>query len=182
MDLNVRYYTGKYNASNDTFTWRELEYTENGDRVKYRRFTGLEDKGKIKNLYVETYADSDIVRVDVPDTIAREATSLTLDIVIIRNSGVNGRVQTTTFDTLYSYFANGITVYWDTQRQRCAVMILVDKSEIKEDTYLGTPYIECEFKFQNICGDCPIINDTFTGNHLQYVEAYAKQQIITSTT
>jgi len=180
MDLNVRYYTAKYNASNSTFTWRELEYVSNGDRVKYRRFTGLEDKGKIKNIYTETYADSDIIRVDISDTIAREATTMTLDMVIIRNS--QNREQTLTFDNLYYYFADGITVYWDTQRQRCAIMVLLDKSEVKEDTYLGTPYIECEFKFQNICGDCPIINDTFSSSHLPLVEAYALQQILTATT
>ena len=172
MDLDVQFFTGKYNKTNDTFTWQQLEQTIGGDEVKYRKCTGLESKGKIKNVYTETYADASVTRVDFPNALTFEPTEVVLDIVVKRGATAN----TTAFDTLVNYFHNGLTVFWDTQRKRCAVLLLTNAVEVKEDTYLGMNYLECEFKFQNIAGKCDIINDTLPSH--ANVEANAKPIIL----
>jgi hypothetical protein len=178
MDLQVEFYTGKYDVSQDSFTWTSLERTmNNGDKIKYRKMEGLEDVGKIKNLYVETYADSNIQRVDFPDTIARENTKIKLDLIILRN---NTRTQSSTYQDLVDYFSNGLTVYWDTQRKRTAILFFESASQPTTDTYLGTPYMEVELEFTNVTGVCPIINDTYTSSHLPLVEAYSKPIILSA--
>lgn len=184
MDLNVKFYIGKYDLTTDNFFWSELEQTLSGDIVKYRRCTGLENKGKIKNAYSESYADAKQTREFFPSTPTCEPTDVTLDIVIKRTSTNNS----TAFDTLTSQFRNGLTVYWDTQRKKAAVLKLTNAVEVKEDTYLGMKYLECEYKFTNIVGQTRYINDTYTPTtvdnvttyHLPLVEAYAKPIIVAS--
>lgn len=177
MDLQVGFYTGKYNVLQGAFTWQALERTVNGDTIKYRKASGLEDVGKIKNLYVETYADSNIQRVDFPETIARENTTVKIDIIVLRS---DLRRQSSTYKDLVDYFSNGFTVYWDTQRKRAAVLYLDKATQPKTDTYLGTPYMEIEFEFTCVTGVCPIVEDTFASSHLPLVEAYAKPVILTA--
>lgn len=173
MDLEVYFYIGKYNAGTSTFTWSSLEQTLNGDLVRYRRCAGLENRGKMKNAYTESYADATQTREFIPGTPTYEPTEITLDVVIKRST----TDSTTTFDTLTDNFQNGLTVYWDTQRKRCAVLKLTNAVETKEDTYLGMNYLECEYKFTNITGYCEYINDTFSNGHLPLVEAYAQPVI-----
>lgn len=179
MDLQVKYYIGKYNTTAGTFSWSDLEtdFNEDGDRVKYRKCSGLETKGAPKNIYKETYADSDIVRCDYPtEALCRENTEIALDIVIIRGA----REQTDTYDDLYGFLTESPSVFWDTQRKRAAVLVPKNATEPVKDTYLGTPYIEIEFKFDNLAGVCPFIDDAMSSDHLGEVEAYAKDVLLTA--
>lgn len=176
MDLQVDFYIGKYDKVYDSFLWHPLERTLFGDTIRYRRIEGLENAGKVKNLYVESYADSSVQRIDVPSDITRDSTNVKLDLIILRGN----RRQSNAYQSLVDYFSEGITVYWDTQRRRVGLFYYEKATEPSKDTYLGTPYLEVEFEFTTVNGICPIINDTFTNNHLANVEAYARPILLTA--
>ena len=64
-------------------------------------------------------------------------------------------------------------MFWDTVRQKMAVMTLMNAAEAKEDNYKGMKYLEVELKFTNLMGYCPYVSDTFSEGHLPKVEAAA---------
>jgi hypothetical protein len=173
MDIqDVHVYVGKY--SNGFWGWTDINnYTLGvGRTLMYRRCSGLEDFGKVKNIYTETYADSDTVRVDFPTTITREATTITLNLIIRRNPSIeNGDNDVSTVVGLVS--GNYPVVLWDNIRRKMSVMTLVNAVEVKEDKYKGMKYVEIELKFNNLYGYCPYVSDTFTQGHLPNVEAAA---------
>jgi len=176
MDLAVDIYVGQYSSLTDSFTWTPLVSNWQGTPVLYRKCTGLESVGKSKNVYSESYADAQQERVDIPATIYYEPTSIVLDLIVKHASGANSD----SFRKLVQYFKKDLTVFWDTQRKKAAVLKFVDSTEPKEDTYLGMQYLESEFKFTNIVGVSAFVNDTFANSHLPYVEAYARPIIVAS--
>lgn len=168
---DVHVYIGKY--TNSTWSWLDINGMNvplTTHKVFYRKCEGLENYGKAKNIYQETYADSNTVRVDFPTTITREATTITLDIVVKRGTGSLNTIMQHLISILG---ASEPIVFWDNVRKKMAVMSLTNAVEPKEDTYKGMNYLECEFKFQNLIGYCPTVNDTYANSHLPYVEAAA---------
>lgn len=169
---DVHVYIGKY--ANGSWTWTDINNYAlgTGRTLLYRRCSGLEDFGKVKNIYQETYADSNTVRTDFPNTITREATTITLNLIIRRDPSIeNGDNDVSTVVGLVS--GNYPVVLWDNIRRKMSVMTLVNAVEVKEDTYKGMKYLELELKFSNLYGYCPYVNDTFANSHLTYVEAAA---------
>lgn len=117
--------------------------------MKYSKCEGLEDLGKPKNIYTETYADADTLRVHIPQSVKREATTITFTFFFF---GANRQ-------DIYSRFNEFIKgqkiYYYDTARQKRAYMVLMDKTAPKEDIYKGShPYISVDYKFQNLWGEC----------------------------
>lgn len=169
---DVHIYIGKY--TNSSWAWTDINnYTlGTGRKLLYRKCSGLEDFGKVKNIYQETYADSDTVRTDFPDTITREATTITLNLIVRRDPSV------ATGDNDVSTVINMVSgtlpvVFWDNVRRKMAVMTLISAVEVKEDNYKGMKHLELELKFNNLYGYCPYVNDTYANSHLPYVEAAA---------
>lgn len=137
----------KHYMQKDGESAKDLEIDFEG--LKYSKCTGLLDKGKRKNVHIENYADSDTLRVWQGDTVTREATNITFTFFFV------GDNRQGTFDMFYNYIKNGRITYWDTKRKKKALLILVDKTEPKEDVYKGSiPYISIDFKFQNLWGEC----------------------------
>lgn len=173
MQINdVGVYIGKY--ENGSWSWTNIQNypLDTGRDILYRKCGGLEDVGKPKNIYTETYADSDTTRIDFPSEITHEATTITLDLVVRRDpltedgdNELKGIVDLVAFTTP--------TVFWDTVRQKMAVMTLMNAAEAKEDNYKGMKYLEVELKFSNLMGYCPYVGDTFSNGHLPNVEAAA---------
>lgn len=137
----------KHYMQKDGESAKDLEVDFEG--LKYSKCTGLLDKGKRKNVHIENYADSDTLRVWQGETVTREATNITFTFFFVGDS------RQGTFDMFYNYIKNGRITYWDTKRKKQALLILVDKTEPKEDVYNGSiPYISIDFKFQNLWGEC----------------------------
>lgn len=169
---DVHVYIGKY--TNAQWSWTDINnyVLGTGRTLLYRKCAGLEDFGKVKNIYTETYADSDTVRADFPDEITREATTITLDLVVRRDPSIeNGDDDVNTVIGLVS--GTLPVVFWDNVRRKMAVMTLVSAVEVKEDNYKGMKYIELELKFSNLMGHCPYVYDSQIPNQLQAVEYYA---------
>lgn len=125
----------------------DLEATFAG--LRYSKCEGLLDKGKRKNVYTETYSDSDTMRVWQGKTVTREATDITFKFYFVGEDKQDG------YDAFYEYVKNGAITYYDTKRKKEALLILVDALKVKEDFWKGDiPYIEVDFKFKNLWGEC----------------------------
>lgn len=117
--------------------------------LKYSQCTGLLTKGKRKNVVVESYADSDALRVWQGDDVTREATNITFTFFFI------GSDRQATYESFYEYIKNGQISYWDNKRKKEALLIFTESSDPKEDIYKGSiPYMKVDFKFQNLWGEC----------------------------
>lgn len=122
--------------------------------LHYISCEGLSDKGKPKNYYTEEYADSDELRVYVPDKVCRESTKITLTLLF------NGKGRRDAYDSFYIYVSTGKFHYWDTARKRMATVILDSAVELDEDFFKGgDPYLTVEFKFTNVFGDTEAVSD-----------------------
>lgn len=117
--------------------------------LRYSKCEGLLDKGKRKNIYTETYSDSDKLRVWQGSEVTREATDVTFKFFFLGDS------RQATYEDFYAYVSNGEITYYDTKRKKEAVLVLIDAIKVKEDYWKGTTnYIEADFKFKNIYGEC----------------------------
>ena len=127
----------------------EINLESHFSGMKYLQCKGLEDKGKPKNKYTETYADSGELRVHEPDEVFLEATAITFTFLFV------GDNRQSVYDNFYEYIKNGKFYYRDTKRNKQAYLTLLDAIKPSEDMYKGsTPYIKADFKFQNIWGEC----------------------------
>lgn len=118
----------------------------------YAQCDGLLTKGKRKNVYTEEYSDSDTLRVWQGKDVTREATDVTFKFFFVDSDGSN---RNSVYEAFYDYVKNGKITYYDTKRNKEALLILVDSVKVKEDSWKGsTPYIEVDFKFQNLRGEC----------------------------
>lgn len=120
--------------------------------LKYSECSGLLDKGKRTDVYIEKHANSDVVRAWQGNDVCREATTITFTFFFIDTSTSK---RQDTYDAFYRYIQNGKIHYWDTKRKKEALLILTDALKPKEDEYKGSiPYICADFKFQNLWGEC----------------------------
>jgi hypothetical protein len=117
--------------------------------LRYQKCVGLNDKGKRKNIYIEEYSDSDTLRVWQGEEATRKATTITFTFFFI------GDTRHEAFNDFYEYVKNGQIRYWDTARNKEALLVLADEVKIGDDSWKGSiPYFEVPFKFQNLWGEC----------------------------
>ena len=120
--------------------------------IKYVKCVGLNTKGKPKNVYTESSAESDELRAWQGKEIAREATKITLTLYFLDNDKTTRMVA---FDNLYKYICMGKFYYWDTARNRKAYCILADEYKPSEELWFGsTPYIAADIPLQCLWGEC----------------------------
>lgn len=125
-------------------------------KVKYMSCTGLEELGKPKNIYTETYADADKLRLYQPSDIAREATKITFTFAFLGDKATRQK----RYDNFNKFLEGKRLSYCDTARLRMVKeMVLMDKTEPKEDVYKGQGYITAEYTFQNLYGECERLNN-----------------------
>lgn len=117
------------------------------DGLIYFSMKGLNSIGRTKNVYKETYADSDKVRVYVPESIKNESNKVVLTLFFI------GETRQDVYDSFNEYITSGRTVYWDDVRKKKLYFFIEDEIEPMEDVFKnGTPYIKVEYKLTNIYG------------------------------
>lgn len=144
--MNVKFYIKRESDTDYT----DLESYFNG--MKYSKCVGLEDLGKPKNIYTETYADADSLRVHIPEEVKREATDITFTFIFF------GENRKSVYDRFNEFIKGQKLYYYDTARNKKAYMVLIDKTEPKEDIYKGSKtYMSVDYKFQNLWGECKSI-------------------------
>lgn len=141
---NVKHYLQKVGENEPII---DLEAHFNG--LLYSKCEGLETRGKRKNVYTETYSDSDEVRLWQGETVTRESTKLNFTFYVL------GLDRQETVDAFYEYLNNGKFYYWDTVRLKKACIYLEDEFKLGTVKYYGSkPYIELKFTVHNLWGEC----------------------------
>jgi hypothetical protein len=138
-------------------------------RILYSKCVGLDAKGKRKNVYEESFSESDELNIWIdPDGVTREATKITLTLCFIgeredtkdTQGNIVKKGRQTAFDALYNYIKNGKIYYWDTARHKKAYCILKDEYKPSEEMWYGsTPYIIASITLQNLWGECKKCDD-----------------------
>lgn len=116
------------------------------DGLRYISAKGINTIGKAR-IFTETYADSDRMRVYIPNELTNEQTTVTFTFYIF---GVD---RQKTYDAFNEYIRRGIHRYWDTARNKYFDFVIEDSIEINEEKwYSGTPYLSVEYKVKNLNG------------------------------
>lgn len=124
----------------------DIEQTFVGSSVL--QVTGLDDRGKIKNIYKEEYAEDSRPRIYLPDKIARETTEV---VITVAFSGVNRR---DVYHQFTDFISGNIVKYYDSVRGREADLLLSDAVKIDDEQLIGsTPNFVVSYKFENIDGE-----------------------------
>ena len=137
--MDVKFYMKREGDTN----YIELESYFNG--MKYMKCVGLEDLGKPKNIYTETYADASALRVFNPETITREATKITFTFLFLGDKDTRHNLY-----DMFNRFIENKKIYYYYHHQHQIVIIMSPK----EDIFKGGGNMVVDYTFQNIRGYC----------------------------
>ena len=115
--------------------------------LKYSRIDGIEAFGSPKNVYSESYADADRLRVHAPKDIKHKETTVTLTLYFV---GDNRFESLAAFN---AYIGGGFHRYWDTARNKWFAFYVKDELKPAESMWYGsTPYLKMDYKLVNVFG------------------------------
>lgn len=121
-------------------------------KCKYVKFEGLSETGKVKNIYTETYAETEELRMYIPDEVLYENTDMSLTLLFSPYSENDSDVQDNE-RAFFEYVSGHKIEYHDTFRNRYVSLILLNKPEVVgEVLYGGSRYREVKYTFKNIYG------------------------------
>lgn len=130
----------------------ELIDIEERFKCKYVRFEGLSETGKVKNIYTETYAETEELRMYIPDEVLYDNTDMSLTLLFSPYSENDSDVQDNE-RAFFEYVSGHKIEYHDTFRNRYVSLLLLNKPEvIGEVLYGGSRYREVKYTFKNIYG------------------------------
>ena len=117
----------------------------------YMKADGMNNIGKAKNIYTETYADSDRLRVYLPNdgVYTNEATKITMHFLVVGDEDT----RKATIRSFETYVREGIHRYWDDARNLEFDFIVQDEIKVSDEKWHGSsPYVEIEVVMQNLNG------------------------------
>ena len=121
-------------------------------KCKYVKFEGLSETGKVKNIYTETYAETEELRMYIPDEVLYENTDMSLTLLFSPYSTNDSDVQDNE-RAFFEYVSGHKIEYHDTFRNRYVSLLLLNKPEVVgEVLYGGSRYREVKYTFKNIYG------------------------------
>lgn len=141
---------------------RSLEKDFGG--LRYMSFSGLNGLGARKDVYVESYPESDAARVWLGDECSREPTTLTLTVASFGCDPSLPRLSGSDYDIMlkaekdfrefldYCSSDGARIVYHDDVRGLYAAMYLKEATSTKKESVHGVPYLTSEIKFTNFFG------------------------------
>lgn len=127
----------------------DIEEQFNG--LLYMKADGMNDIGKSKNVYTETYADSDRLRVHLPNDgiYTNEATKITMHFLVVGNA----ETRLSTIASFYEYVRVGVHRYWDDARNLEFDFVVQDEIKVSDERWHGSsPYVEIQVPMQNLNG------------------------------
>ena len=158
--MDYKFYIQKYSRKHwnkDTSQYDkedigELIDIEEQFKCKYVKFEGLSETGKVKNIYTETYAETEELRVYIPDEVLYENTELSLTLLFAPDTENDSDVQDNE-RAFFEYVSGNKIEYHDTFRNRYVSLLLINKPElVGEVLYGGSRYREVKYTFKNIYG------------------------------
>lgn len=160
QEMNIKFWMqecDKTGVALEGTTAIDLEAYDDFEGITYCEAKGLLDKGKIKNVYQEQYADSDRLRVHFPSTPTREATKVTFTFVFV------GENRQQSYENFYDFITGGYRIYWDNKRKKRLVFYAPNEYSPAEEAWHGsTPYLKMNIEVQNIFGDTTDFEKTGT--------------------
>ena len=130
----------------------ELIDIEEQLKCKYVKFEGLSETGKVKNIYTETYAETEELRMYIPDEVLYDNTDMSLTLLFSPYSENDSDVQDNE-RAFFEYVSGHKIEYHDTFRNRYVSLLLLNKPEVVgEVLYGGSRYREVKYTFKNIYG------------------------------
>ena len=135
------------NKGNPIVGAQTMDLEKDFEGLKYSSMEGIETIGASKNIYSESYSDSDRLRVYVPAEVKHKETEITLTVYF---TGAN---RFKTYDAFNAYIKEGFHRYSDTARKKWFAFYV--KSELKPAEsmlYGSAPYLKMEYKLSNIFG------------------------------
>lgn len=158
--MSYKFYIQKYSRkhwNNETGQYDEEAKGELIDieaqfKCKYVKFEGLSETGKVKNIYTETYAETEELRVYIPDEVLYDNTEISLTLLFAPDTENDSDVQDNE-RAFFEYVSGHKIEYHDTFRNRYVSLILLNKPEVvSEVLYGGSRYREVKYTFKNIYG------------------------------
>lgn len=115
--------------------------------LRYKECKGLDTIGAA-NVYTESYADSDRLRVHVPRSLTHKPTTVTLTLYFIGERRYEG------YNAFNAYLKGSpFHIYYDTARKKKLVFYVKDEIATDKSQWHGShPYIEVSYKLSNIFG------------------------------
>lgn len=129
----------------------QIDIEEHFSGLLYMKADGMNDIGKSKNVYTEGYADSDRLRVYLPNdgNYTNNATKITMHFLVVGSESA----RQTTIKNFRDYVREGIHRYWDDARKLEFDFVVQDEIKVSDEKWHGsTPYVEIQVPMQNLNG------------------------------
>lgn len=116
----------------------------------YSKCTGLNDKGKRKNIYFESYPEEKGSRVHMGSEVNREPTDISLTLIF--HGPVSDRQVA--YEGFCSFVENSKILFYDSVRLKKVLIVLSEPVKPSNEVFVGSdPYTEVTFKFKNLWGE-----------------------------
>lgn len=147
IDGNKMMFPPNYPEEDKELIENAIDLEEYFEGLRYCKCVGIDTIGKVKNIYTETYSDSERMRVYMPEEIKNEATTIVLTLFFLGENRASVR------DRFNEYVRHGFHKYWDSARMKEFIFFIQDELPIGEEMWYGsTPYLKCDYKLQNVKG------------------------------
>lgn len=142
-----KFYMQKIDKNGNAIEDKPKDLEKDFDGLRYTRCDGLDKIGTPKNIYTEDYSDADRLRVHIPENVTNSETEITLTLYFF------GLDRRKVYNDFCEYIRQGFTRYWDDAREKYFdFYIAKDIDTANEQWYGNIPYLNAEFKLQNIYG------------------------------
>lgn len=146
-----KFYMQKCSKTGELISGTLKDLEKDFENLRYMEAKGIDKIGKIKNSYMEQYADSNTLRTWHPsengEETTHEATVIELKLLFYGDNRRN------VYDEFNEYILDGYHAFWDSLRGKKFTFLVLEAIEPSEDSFKGgIPYITCSWKLQNIKG------------------------------
>ena len=158
--MSYKFYIQRYSLKHWNKETSQYDEEEKGELIdieeqfkcKYVKFEGLSETGKVKNIYTETYAETEELRMYIPDEVLYDNTDMSLTLLFAPYTENDSDVQDNE-RAFFEYVSGHKIEYHDTFRNRYVSLLLLNKPEVvSEVLYGGSRYREVKYTFKNIYG------------------------------
>lgn len=121
-------------------------------KCKYVKAEGIAENGKVRNIYTESYAETEKLRTFVPEELVYENTEIALTLLFLPETKDEMDIQNN--ERAFFDFVSGRKVeFHDTFRNRYVTLLLINKPEVVgEVLYGGSRYRQVKYTFKNVYG------------------------------
>lgn len=147
-EYGYNFYMQECDAKGEIIAGAALKNLEQDfEGLRYSKIDGIEAIGAPKNVYSESFADSDRLRVYAPKDVKHRETTVTLTLYFV------GENRFKSLDAFNAYIKGGTKRYWDTARNKWFAFYIKDELKPADSQWHGsTPYLKMDYKLVNIFG------------------------------